>query len=109
MTLPEEVCADVAVCLSTHLKKLMSSNGSLVEMNEVIVEISCCFDSFPVGMHALSLCVMPAMLLMKTCLQCCIMELRLVLAFYLHQFFIHSFPHVLFLNHVCDLFTWLLT
>lgn len=41
MTLPEEACADVAVCLSAHLKKLMSSDGSLVEMNAAIFEVSC--------------------------------------------------------------------
>jgi hypothetical protein len=76
MTLPEEASADVAVCLAAHLKKLMSSDGSLVEMNAVIFEISCCCDNFPVGMHAVRLSVMPALLLMKTCLQCCIMELR---------------------------------
>lgn len=76
MTLPEEVSADVAVCLSAHLKKLMSSDGSLVEMNAAIFEISCCFDNFPVGVHAVRLIVMPTLLLMKTCLQCCIMELR---------------------------------
>jgi hypothetical protein len=55
MTLPEEGHIDVAVCLCTHLKKLMTSDGNLVEMNAVIVVIGCCFDNFPIGVHAVTL------------------------------------------------------
>jgi len=76
MTLPEEAHADIAVCLSAQLTKLMTSDGCLVEMNSAIAAVSCCFDNFPIGMHAVTLSVLPALGLMKTCLKCCIMQLR---------------------------------
>jgi hypothetical protein len=76
MILPEEGHIDVAVCLSAHLNKLMTSDVNLVEMNAVIVVIGCCFDNFPIGVHAVTLSVLPALKLMKTCLKCCIVELR---------------------------------
>jgi hypothetical protein len=76
MTLPEEAHIDVAVCLSAHLNKLMTSDGNLDEMCAVIVIISCCFDNFPIGVHAVTVSVMPALRLMETSLKYCIVELR---------------------------------
>lgn len=76
MALPEEAHTDVAVCLSAHLIKLMSSDRSLVEMNSVIAAVGCCFDNFPIGVLAATISVLPALRLIKTCLKYCIMELR---------------------------------
>ncbi|KDR11633.1 hypothetical protein L798_13959 [Zootermopsis nevadensis] len=75
MALPEEAHTDVAVCLSAHLIKLMSSDRSLVEMNSVIAAVGCCFDNFPIGVLAATISVLPALRLIKTCLKYCIMEL----------------------------------
>jgi hypothetical protein len=76
MALPEEAHTDVAVCLSAQLIKLMTSDRNLVEMNSVIAAVGCCFDNFPIGVHAAALSVLPALRLIKTCLKCCITELR---------------------------------
>lgn len=76
MALPEEAHADAAVCLSARLMKLISLDRNLIEMNTAIAAIGCCFENFPIGVHAATIIVLPALRLIKTCLKCCIMELR---------------------------------